>query len=273
MHLPILYCDKEESFHSQRNIKKGPFLRRSSSAAVVKMYGLCEKFLQIVKKFLTNLYSSKASSPDCIPVVVLKNYEPELSYILAELFNMCLKESFFLVCGKVLSVIIVLKNVGERFTTKNCCPVTLLSVFSKIFEKLVNNRLVDHLEENGQLFDFQYGFRSSLSINNHLTVVSDRIARYFNKSGTTGAAALDISKAFGRVWQIKLKSYGILVRIFGLILSFLRNRWLRVGPQGSIIDLTLFLLYINDLPEGVICNIAIYVDDTFKMLELSFPFK
>ena len=91
MHLPILYCDKKESFHSQRNIKEGPFLRRSSSAAVVKMYSLCEKLLQIVKKFITNLYSSKTSGPDCIPVVVLKNYEPELSYILAELFNTCLK--------------------------------------------------------------------------------------------------------------------------------------------------------------------------------------
>ena len=40
-----------------------------------------------------NLVSSKAPSPDCIPVVVLKNYDPELSHILAELFNMCLKES------------------------------------------------------------------------------------------------------------------------------------------------------------------------------------
>ena len=54
--------------------------------------------LKMVKKVITNLDSSKASGPDCIPVVVLKNCEPELSYILAELFNMCLKESCFPDC-------------------------------------------------------------------------------------------------------------------------------------------------------------------------------
>ena len=49
----------------------------------------------MVKKVIGNLYSSKASGPDCIPVVVLKNCEPKLSCILAELFSMCLKESCF----------------------------------------------------------------------------------------------------------------------------------------------------------------------------------
>ena len=49
----------------------------------------------LVKKVITNLDSPKASHPDCIPVVVLKNYESQLSYILPELFNMYLKESGF----------------------------------------------------------------------------------------------------------------------------------------------------------------------------------
>ena len=97
---------------------------------------------KMVKKVITNLDSSKTSGPDCIPVVVLKNCEPKLSYILAKLFNMCLKESCFPDYWKVSLVVPVFKNVGERSTAKNYRPVSLLSVVSKLFEKLINNRIV-----------------------------------------------------------------------------------------------------------------------------------
>ena len=60
---------------------------------------------KMVKKVITNLDSTKVSGPDCILLVVLKNYEPELSYILAELFNMCLKESCFPDCWKASLVV------------------------------------------------------------------------------------------------------------------------------------------------------------------------
>ena len=103
----------------------------------------------MVKKVITNLDSSKASGPDCIPVVVLKNCESELSCILAKLFNKCQKESCFPDCWKVSLVVPVFKNVGERSTAKNYCPVSLLSVVNKVFEELVNNRIVDHLEKCG----------------------------------------------------------------------------------------------------------------------------
>ena len=174
----------------------------------------------------------------------------------------------------------VFKNVRERSTAKNYRPLSLLSVVSKILEKLVNNR-IDSPREMQPFFDFQYGFRSSGSTADLLTVVSDRIARAFNRSETTRAVALNISKAFDRVWRVgllhKRSSYGITGQIFGLISSFLINRWLLVVldgktsqeysvnagvPQGSILHSTFFLLYINDLTDDVICDIAIYGDNT-----------
>ena len=192
---------------------------------------------KMVKKVITNLDSSKASGLDCIPVVVLKNCEPELSYIIAKRFNKCLKESCFPDFWKVSSVVPVFKNVGERSTAKNYSPVSLLSVVSKVFEKLVNNRMVDHQEKCGLFSDFQYGFRSSRSTADLLTVVSDTIAKAFDRSGATRAVALDISKTFDRFWHAgflhKLKSYGISGQIFGLISYFLSNRRLQVVLDGK----------------------------------------
>ena len=163
--------------------------------------------LKMVKRIITNLDSSKAFGPNCIPVMILKNCEPEISHILAELF-MCLKDSCFPDCWKVSSVVPVFNNVGKRSTAKNYRPASLLSMVSKVFEKLVNNRIVDHLKKC--FFpDFHYGFRSAADL---LTVVFERIARVFNRSGSTRAVALDISKAFVWVWDAglfhKLKSYG-----------------------------------------------------------------
>ena len=149
--------------------------------------------LKLGKKFITNLLSSRVPGADFVPVVVLRNCEPELSYILAELFNMCLKESCFPDCWKISSVVpvfmdAVFKNVGERSTAKNYRPVKLFLVVSKIFTKFVNNKLSDNLEKCGL-----FSISSMVS-----GLVSDRTGEAFNRSQATRAVIYPrLSTGFG----------------------------------------------------------------------------
>ena len=127
-------------------------------------------------------------------------------------------------------------SVGERSICKSYHPVSLLSVVSKGFEKLVNI-IIDHLEKC-DLFSISgmvLGLPGQLQIFWQLCQIRalNSSARAFNSSWAARAAALDISKAFGRVWHARifhrLRSYGISGQIFSLISSFLSNR----RPSGG----------------------------------------
>ena len=124
-------------------------------------------------------------------MVVLKNCEPEVSYILAELFNKCLKKSCFLGCWKVSSVVPVFKNCD---------------LFS----------------------DFQYGFRSSRSTADLLTVVSDRIARAFNRSG--------LLELWHLIYPRLLTGFGMLVFFTNLRLMEFQIRYFALFLLFSVID-------------------------------------
>ena len=188
----------------------------------------------MAKKAIAKLDSSKASGPDCIAVLVLKNCDFDLSYILAELLNVCLKENCFPDC-QVSLVVPVFNNDGKRTTAKNYHPVNLLFVVCKVFEKLVNNRILDHLEKCGLFSDFQYSFRSSRSTEDLLTVVCLIELLGF----LTGQEQLELkhlvcprlSTEFGIL--VFFKSYGISGQVFGLIYFFLSNRRLQVVLDGK----------------------------------------
>ena len=132
----------------------------------------------------------KTSSPDCIPMVILKNYEAETSYIIAELFNIVLKESCFLGCWKISLVILVFKNVKKRCTAKSYNSVTVFSV--------VRNGKC----RNVSLFWFPVWF-FVFHIADLLTAVFDRIARAFSRFWYTQAVALvypRLSTEFGMMF-------------------------------------------------------------------------
>ena len=119
--------------------------------------------------------------------MVLKNCEPELSYILAELFNMSL---VFQIVGWSHRWSLYLRMLWKGLPLKTTALLVFFSLVSKVFKKLSS--------------DFQCGFRSSQSTADLLAVVPDGIARAFKRSGATQAVALDISKAFDRVWHAGL---------------------------------------------------------------------
>ena len=125
-----------ENFFKNSNFDdSGIFLPISPSVTNLKVHNISVS-PKMVKKVIMSLDLSKASGPDCILVVVLKNCEPKLSDILAELFNAYLKESWFPDCWKVSSVVPVFKNIGERPIAKSYHSVSLLSVVSKVSKKL-----------------------------------------------------------------------------------------------------------------------------------------
>ena len=135
-----------------------------------------------------------------------------------------------IIAGRFHQCFLYLRMLGERSTARNCCPVSLFSVISKVFEKLVNNRIVDHLEKSDLFSDFQYGSRSSQSTADLPTVASNRIARTFNRSGATQAVELDICKT----WF--LKGFGMLVFFINLSLMEFQVRYLAFFLLFSVID-------------------------------------
>ncbi len=186
---------------------------------------------------------------------------------------------------KIANIVPIHKK-GSVHDPKMYRPVSLLPCVSKVFEKLMFNTVYLHLRRNGLISEFQSGFTPGDSTINQLIHINDHILKSLSNLEDVIGCFLDLTRAFDTVWHkgllYKLEKYGIRDHTFGSktltwFSSYLANRGHRVAidgktsnleyinaavPQGSVLGPLLFLVYINDVTDGIESEIFLFADDT-----------
>ena len=180
---------------------------------------------------------------------------------------------------KVLPKII---NPNQTGYITNYRPISLLPNFSKFFEKVMHNRLVEFANSNDIFYQLQFGFRKNHSTALSLIYLVNKIATSIDQNEITAGVFLDLSKAFDTLdHQIlfhKLEHYGVCGPALQWIKSYFsnRNQFVQINdtrsseqiirrgvPQGSILGPLFFILYINDLPKTTrLAECLLFADDT-----------
>ena len=248
---------------------------------------LCNSFFifpttaEEIETEITKLKSSKAAAPFSIPVFILKILKTVISKPLEVLFNASFETGIVPDSFKLANVIPVYKK-GSQTSLSNYRPISLLSVFDKLLEKLMCNRLVNFLEKKKIIFDNQFGFRSKHSTGHAILSIVDKIQRAIDERDFSCGIFLDFSKAFDiinhEILLKKLEFYGIRGIAKQWFSSYLTNRLQTVTvngatsipanipcgvPQGSVLGPVLFLLYINDFHHcSNFFDFHLFADDT-----------
>ena len=228
-------------------------------------------------KIIRNLNVHKAHGHDDISIRMIKICDKSILKPLILLFENSTKSSYYPDIWKKSN------KKNDKQLVNNYRPISLLPIFGRIFEKIIFNRIYNFLSEENLLNHNQSGFRPSDSCVNKLLSITHEIVEAFDCNPTLEVRSvfLDISKAFDKVWHegllYKLKSMGISGELHKLLENYLSGRLQRVVlngqtsswrpvlagvSQGSILGPLLFLVYINNLPNGLKSNPKLFADDT-----------